>query len=109
MSHHFAAPEHAPRGVLLRRETTRYPSLVGLAMHALNDRETATQLRDIPLMITIRVGQRRTPWGRAGLTLTLAAGVVKLADTQDLGSCAFGREGSSPFSGTRFVASDKAE
>ena len=69
-------------------------------MHALNDRETATQLRDIPLMITIRVGQRRTPWGRAGLTLTLAAGVVKLADTQDLGSCAFGREGSSPFFGT---------
>jgi hypothetical protein len=25
---------------------------------------------------------------------------VKLADTQDLGSCAFGREGSSPFSRT---------
>ena len=70
-------------------------------MHALNDRETATQLRDIPLMITTRVGQRRTPWGRAGPTLTLAAGVVKLADTQDLGSCAFGREGSSPFFGTK--------
>ena len=38
----------------------------------------------------------------------LPAGVVELADTQDLGSCAFGREGSSPFSGTRFVAFDKA-
>ncbi len=29
-----------------------------------------------------------------------AAGVVELADTQDLGSCAFEREGSSPFSRT---------
>ena len=36
----------------------------------------------------------------SGSTLASAAGVVKLADTQDLGSCAFGREGSSPFSGT---------
>jgi hypothetical protein len=32
---------------------------------------------------------RPVDWG-------LRAGVVKLADTQDLGSCAFGRGGSSP-------------
>ncbi|VXB58662.1 exported hypothetical protein [Frigoribacterium sp. 9N] len=34
-------------------------------------------------------------------TLGAAAGVVELADTQDLGSCAFEREGSSPFSRTQ--------
>ena len=37
----------------------------------------------------------------------LPAGVVELADTQDLGSCAFGREGSSPFSGTAEQGYDK--
>ena len=32
------------------------------------------------------------------------AGVVELADTQDLGSCAARREGSSPFSGTSTIS-----
>ena len=38
------------------------------------------------------------------------AGVVELVDTQDLGSCAFGREGSSPFFGTsgRFDGTPKS-
>lgn len=35
-------------------------------------------------------------------------GVVELVDTQDLGSCAFGREGSSPFSGTTSGSYDVA-
>ena len=39
----------------------------------------------------------------ASLYTEPAAGVVKLADTQDLGSCAFGREGSNPFSGTSLI------
>lgn len=40
--------------------------------------------------------------GRRGYPLEsgVLAGVVELADTQDLGSCAARREGSSPFSGT---------
>jgi hypothetical protein len=33
------------------------------------------------------------------------AGVVELVDTQDLGSCAFGCEGSSPSFGTVFIDS----
>jgi hypothetical protein len=37
LSLRFAPPRHAPRGVLLGRHTTRYPYLVGLAIHALND------------------------------------------------------------------------
>ena len=36
-----------------------------------------------------------------GRRLMWPAGVVELADTQDLGSCAERREGSSPFSGTK--------
>jgi hypothetical protein len=34
--------------------------------------------------------------GRSGTNVSCQARVVKLADTQDLGSCAFGRGGSSP-------------
>ena len=49
---------------------------------------------------------RRCPFAERRSKLTHAAGVVKLVDTQDLGSCAHGREGSSPFSGTPQDASD---
>ncbi len=35
--------------------------------------------------------------------------MVELVDTQDLGSCAFGREGSSPFSGTSRAKAQAAE
>ena len=34
IDHHSAAPGHAPRCVLLGRDTIRYPSFVGLAIHA---------------------------------------------------------------------------
>lgn len=43
------------------------------------------------------------PRGEGGSRLAALAEVVKSADTQDLGSCAFGREGSSPSFRTRFM------
>ena len=45
--------------------------------------------------------QRRDPRGASGAINR--AGVVELVDTQDLGSCAFGCEGSSPSFGTVLI------
>jgi hypothetical protein len=47
-------------------------------------------------------------WGAppAASTLDTLAGVVKLVYTQVLGTCAARREGSSPFSRTKVVASE---
>jgi hypothetical protein len=45
----FAPPRHAPRGVLLGRHTTRYPSLVGLAIHAPERRQPQRNLGDTTL------------------------------------------------------------
>ena len=48
--------------------------------------------------------RRRAEMGACGPLLDSfrqPAEVVELVDTQDLGSCAFGREGSSPFFGTQ--------
>ena len=58
-----------------------------------------------PLRPRTRPGRRQPrpgpdaawPGRRRGPVRSGRAEVVKLADTQDLGSCAFGREGSSPF------------
>jgi hypothetical protein len=46
----FATPKHAPRCVLLGRHTTRYPSLVGLAMHAPGRRQTSRHRGDRALV-----------------------------------------------------------
>jgi hypothetical protein len=45
----FAPPRHEPRGVLLGRHTTRYPSLVGLAMHAPERRQPQRNLSSTTL------------------------------------------------------------
>ena len=49
------------------------------------------------------VRPRAAPYDRG------CAEVVKLADTQDLGSCAFGREGSSPFFRTHAMSRDTVD
>src|SRR5207342_634975 len=46
----FASPRHAPRGVLLGRHTTRYPSLVGLAMHTPERRQAQRNLGSTTLV-----------------------------------------------------------
>ena len=48
----FAPPRHAPRGVLLGRHTTRYPSLVGLAMHAPERRQAQRNLGSTTLALS---------------------------------------------------------
>jgi hypothetical protein len=71
---------NAPRAVLRRREGTRFSSP--------NDDEVgALQAQSAPSERSERNNQD-------------TAGVVELVDTQDLGSCAFGCEGSSPSFGT---------
>ena len=61
MADRFAAPEHAPRGGLPGRDTTRYPCIVGLAKHALNH-QTASHYRDTPLAITWPGGRQTGGW-----------------------------------------------
>lgn len=51
-------------------------------------------------MAEAMVGGGGASWVAAARIGALLAEVVELVDTQDLGSCAFGREGSSPFFGT---------
>jgi hypothetical protein len=51
VSSRFAPPRHAPRGVLLSRHTTRYPSLVGLAMHAPERRHAQRNLSSTALVM----------------------------------------------------------